>query len=215
QMASSGARMAFGPADFLPLVEEASAELDLALVSTLSDLARLPEAGGALMPGKAQDLSYIQYSSGSTRFPKGVMVTHANLMANCHAMNSFGVRNDENDRATSWLPFFHDMGLVGFVLGAVTSQASVDYLATEDFARRPLTWLKILSETRGTMSYAPSFGYELCARRVATMAEGALGLDLSSWRVAGIGGEMIKPNVMKAFAKAYKPYGFSDKAFCA
>ena len=91
----------------------------------------------------------------------------------------------------------------------------MDYLPTEDFARRPLTWLKMISENGGTVSYAPSFGYELCARRVSTMAEGALGLDLSRWRMAGIGGEMIKPNVMQAFAAAFRPYGFSDKAFCA
>ncbi len=215
QMSSSGARMALGPAEFLPLVNEAGDGLDLSLIGALGDLEALPETGGTLQPGKADDLSYIQYSSGSTRFPKGVMVTHKNLMTNCAAMNSFGVGNSDNERATSWLPFFHDMGLVGFVLGGVTSQSSMDYLATEDFARRPLTWLKILSQNGGTMSYSPSFGYELCARRVSSMAEGALDIDLSSWRVAGIGGEMIKPNVMQAFAAAFKPYGFSESAFCA
>ncbi len=215
QMVSSGARMALGPAEFLPLVQEAAVGMPLALIGSLTDVTALPEGQGTLKPGSAFDLSYIQYSSGSTRFPTGVMVTHASLMANCHGMNKYGVRNQPGERATSWLPFFHDMGLVGFMLGATTSQSSVDYLATEDFARRPLTWLKIISENQGTMSYAPSFGYELCARRVSSMAEGSLGLDLSSWKVAGIGGEMIKPNVMQAFADAFKPYGFSDKAFCA
>ena len=215
QMVSSGARMALGPAEFLPLVQEAATGIPLALIGSLPDITALPEGQGTLNPGGPSDLSYIQYSSGSTRFPTGVMVTHASLMANCHGMNKYGVRNQAGERAASWLPFFHDMGLVGFMLGAATSQSSVDYLATEDFARRPLTWLKILSDNQGTMSYAPSFGYELCARRVSTMAEGSLGLDLSSWKVAGIGGEMIKPNVMQAFADAFKPYGFSDKAFCA
>jgi fatty-acyl-CoA synthase len=215
QMTSSGARMALGPAEFLPLVKEAAASLSLDQIGTLDDMARWPEGRAPLQPGGPDDLSYIQYSSGSTRFPTGVMVTHTSLMANCRGMNQFGVRNALGERAMSWLPFFHDMGLVGFMLGAITSQTSVDYLATEDFARRPLTWLKILSDNGGTLSYAPSFGYELCARRVATMAEGALQLDLSKWRLAGIGGEMIKPNVMQAFAAAFKPYGFSDKAFCA
>jgi fatty-acyl-CoA synthase len=173
-------------------------------------------APSATLPGAASDdLSYIQYSSGSTRFPTGVMVTHASLMANCRAMTRYGVRNGAGDRGTSWLPFFHDMGLVGFMLGALTSQASMDYLPTEDFARRPLTWLKLISQNGGTVSYAPSFGYELCARRVTTMSEGSLDLDLSKWRVAGIGGEMIKPDVMRAFGAAFRPYGFSDKAFCA
>jgi fatty-acyl-CoA synthase len=216
QMSSSGARMALGAAEFLPLVKEAAAGVSLAMIGTLEEVAALPEGNGALNPGKPGDLSYIQYSSGSTRFPKGVMVTHASLMANSVAMNQFGVRSGGgNERATSWLPFFHDMGLVGFMLAPLTSQTSVDYLTTEDFARRPLTWLKLLSENGGTMSYGPSFGYELCARRVSTMAEGSVGVDLSKWRVAGIGGEMIKPHVMQAFADAFKPYGFSDKAFCA
>ena len=215
QILTSGARMALGPKAFLPLVQEAADGLSLTLIGALDDVMALPEGQGVLSPGRAQDLSYIQYSSGSTRFPMGVMVTHASLMANCYGMNKFGVRNGAGERAMSWLPFFHDMGLVGFMLGALTSQTSVDYLATEDFARRPLTWLKILSDNGGTMSFAPSFGYELCARRVASKSESTLALDLSKWRVAGIGGEMIKPGVMRAFAEAFKPYGFSDKAFCA
>ena len=214
QLTSSQARMALGPKEFLPLVTEAAQGLPLVLIGTHSDIAALPERG-ALVRVKAEDLSYIQYSSGSTRFPKGVMVAHANLMANCYGMNTFGLHVTADDRGMSWLPFFHDMGLVGFVLCGSTSQTSVDFLATEDFARRPLTWLKVFSENGATITYAPSFGYELCARRVSTMAEGALQLDLSKWRIAGIGGEMIKPKVMQAFADAFKPYGFSDKAFCA
>lgn len=214
QLISSSARAVIGPPEFMALVGEAAQGLALVLVGAHADIAALPEKGD-LSPVKPEELSYIQYSSGSTRFPKGVMVSHANLMANCLGMNTFGIRVRDGDRGTSWLPFFHDMGLVGFVLCGSTSQTSVDFLATEDFARRPLTWLKVLSENGGTVSYAPSFGYELCARRVSTMGEGALQLDLSRWRLAGIGGEMIKPKVMQAFAQAFKPYGFSDKAFCA
>jgi len=215
QLRSSGARMIVGPAEFMPLVTEAGLGFDLLLVGTVEDIHNRAAPAGALPRAKTDELSYIQYSSGSTRFPTGVMVTHASLMANCRVMTRDGVRNESGDRGASWLPFFHDMGLVGFMLGALTSQTSMDYLPTEDFARRPLTWLKIISENGGTVSYAPSFGYELCARRVSTMAEGALGLDLSRWRMAGIGGEMIKPNVMQAFAEAFRSYGFSEKAFCA
>jgi fatty-acyl-CoA synthase len=215
QIVSSDARMALGPAEFLPLVMDAAAGRSLALIGSLADISALPEGKGDLAPGKSSDLSYIQYSSGSTRFPMGVMITHESLMANCQGMNKQGVRNGPGDRAASWLPFFHDMGLVGFVLAVLAAQTSGDYLATEDFARRPLTWLKLISDNGGTASYAPSFGYELCARRVANKTDASLELDLSKWRVAGIGGEMIKPHVMQAFATAFKPYGFSEKAFCA
>ena len=215
QMVSSGARMALGPAEFLPLVKESAAGHALDLIGSLTDITALPEGQGTLSPGKTDDLSYIQYSSGSTRFPMGVMVTHASLMANCQGMNKHGVSTRLTDRTMSWLPFFHDMGLVGFMFGPLSSQTSADYLPTEDFARRPLTWLKLISDNGNSMSYAPSFGYELCARRVANKNDASLELDLSKWRIAGIGGEMIKPHVMHAFAAAFKPYGFSDQAFCA
>ena len=213
QLSSASAKMAFGPADFVPLVKEAAGP-SVGAVGSFAEAMALPEGQGRLAPGAAQDLSYIQYSSGSTRFPTGVMVPHAALMANCRGMN-YAVANAPGERATSWLPFFHDMGLVGFMLAVLASQTSTDYIATEDFARRPLNWLKLISENRGTMSFSPSFGYELCARRVQTMTEGALGLDLSAWRVAGIGGEMIKPQVMKLFGEAFAPYKFSTEAFNA
>jgi fatty-acyl-CoA synthase len=213
QITSSGATMVIGPADYLSLVNEATAGLDLLLVGTIKDVMALPQGEGAT-PGGPEDLCYLQYSSGSTRFPKGVAVTHHNLMVNCAAMN-VAVGNAPGERAVSWLPFYHDMGLVGFMLGCLTAQTTVDYLPTEDFARRPLTWLRIISENKGTMSYGPSFGYELCSRRFASASASAADLDLSSWRVAGIGGEMIKPQVMHAFADVFRSRGFSDLSFNA
>lgn len=213
QITSSGAKMVIAPPDFVSFVMEATQGLDLQLVGTLDDLLTMPTRQD-LAPGGADDLCYIQYSSGSTRFPKGVAVTHKNLMVNCIAMNT-AVGNAPGERGVSWLPFYHDMGLVGFMIGCLTSQTSVDYLPTEDFARRPLTWLRIISENRGTMSYSPSFGYELCARRFGSVTTTAPDLDLSSWRIAGIGGEMIKPKVMQNFATVFSASGFSDRAFNA
>jgi fatty-acyl-CoA synthase len=213
QIMSSGAMMVISPSDYLPFVIEATAGLTLRLVGTLDDVAALPQRDD-LSPGGPDDLCYLQYSSGSTRFPKGVAVTHTNLMINCAAMN-VAVGNAPGERAVSWLPFYHDMGLVGFMIGCLTAQTTVDYLPTEDFARRPLTWLRIISENRGTMSYGPSFGYELCSRRFASASATAPDLDLSSWRVAGIGGEMIKPQVMHAFADVFRSRGFADLAFNA
>ena len=213
QITSSGAAMVIAPADFLPFVQEATEHLPLHLAGTLDDLLAMP-TNEALSPGGPDDLCYIQYSSGSTRFPKGIAVTHANLMANCQAMNT-AVGIVPGDRGVSWLPFYHDMGLVGFMIGCLTAQTTVDFLPTEDFARRPLTWLRIISENRGTLSYSPSFGYELCSRRFSSAIATAPDLDLSNWRIAGIGGEMIKPKVMKAFAEVVGPSGFSEKAFNA
>lgn len=215
QIESSGARLVLSPSEFAPIVAEASAGLNLLMAGTRADLESVPEKVGGVCPAGTEGLAYIQYSSGSTRFPTGVCVTHASLMANGRAMVRDGLKLRDGDRAASWLPFFHDMGLVGFMLAPLVAQISVDYIATEDFARRPLTWLRILSENGGTLSYAPSFGYELCGRRISSRNEGARGLDLSRWRVAGIGGEMIKPQVMLQFAEVFKPYGFSEKAFCA
>ncbi len=213
QIISAKPRMLFGQTEILPLITEAAEGGGLERIGTYGEIATWAEGKGDLHKPHTDELSYIQYSSGSTRFPTGVCVTHNALMKNSSAM-SYAVDNFAGQRAVSWLPFFHDMGLVGFMLAVLASQTSTDYLTTEDFARRPLTWLRLISENRATMSYSPSFGYELCARRVQTMPEGSLGLDLSSWRVAGIGGEMIKPQVMKLFADTFKPYGMSEKAFC-
>ena len=215
QVQSSKSRMLLGPANYAELITEAAEGLGLVLAGTLQDLEALPSGPFSLHQPKPEDLCYIQYSSGSTRFPMGVMITHENLMANCVAMNRDGVKNDTGERLVSWLPLYHDMGLVGFMLAGLTGQTSIDYLPPEDFARRPLTWLKLISQNKGTISYSPSFGFELCARRVEVRKDQDLDLDLSSWRVAGIGGEMIKPHMMQHFAEVFAPYGFSEKAFCA
>ncbi len=213
QISSSGSVIAIAPQDYVPFVSDATDGLDMRLAGTLDDLLQAPRDDN-LKPGGADDLCYIQYSSGSTRFPKGVAVNHRSVLVNCAAMNQ-SVKNAPGERGVSWLPFYHDMGLVGFMLGCLTGQTTVDYLPTEEFARRPLTWLRLISENRGTMSYGPSFGYELCSRRFSSASASTPDLDLSSWRVAGIGGEMIKPKVMRGFADVFAKCGFSDKAFNA
>ncbi len=156
-------------------------------------------------------LSYLQFSSGSTRFPMGVCVSQSSGMANVAAIAHDGLQvRETGDRCVSWLPLYHDMGLVGFFLTPMTCQLTVDLLPTREFARRPHVWLDLISRNRGTIAYSPSFGYELCARRPA-----AAGLDLSCWRVAGIGGDMIRPHILHEFAERFAPAGFSAKAFVA
>jgi fatty-acyl-CoA synthase len=132
-------------------------------------------------------------------------------MANCHAIINHGLQVRPDDRGTSWLPLYHDMGLVGFMLAPLLCQLSVDYLTTRDFARRALLWLTLMSRNGGTLSYSPTFGYDLCSRRAATGA--TLDIDLRRWRAAGVGGDMVQPDVLARFAETFAPYGFRETAF--
>ena len=166
----------------------------------------LPEA-------KPDDISYLQYSSGSTRFPTGVAVTHEALLHNLCG-HATGMDFGENDRVVSWLPWYHDMGLVGCFLSPIANQASVDYIRTEHFARRPLAWLDLISRNKGmTLSYSPTFGYDICARRISSQSHVADRFDLSRWRTAGNGADMIRPDVMQSFVNAFADAGFKASAF--
>jgi fatty-acyl-CoA synthase len=167
----------------------------------------------ALPQAAPDDVAYLQYSSGSTRFPHGVAITHRQLLANL-AAHSHGMEVREGDRCVSWLPFYHDMGLVGCLLSPVANQVSADYLKTEDFARRPLAWLDLISRNEGTtLSYSPTFGYDICARRVSSQMDVAERFDLSRWRVAGNGADMIRPDVMQCFVDTFAAAGFDARAF--
>jgi fatty-acyl-CoA synthase len=178
------------------------------------------EAFNALVPAdvtlpelQPDNICYLQYSSGSTRFPHGVAVTHEALLNNL-AGHAHGMEFREGDRAISWLPWYHDMGLVGCFLSPIASQISVDYLKTEDFARRPLAWLDMISRNKGTsLSYSPTFGYDICARRISSQSNVAERFDLSRWRLAGNGADMIRPDVMQSFVNAFAPAGFKASAF--
>ena len=172
----------------------------------------LPEKPVDLRPLGPADLSYIQFSSGSTRHPHGVQISQRALMANLAGMTGpAGLDVVPGDRAVSWLPLYHDMGLIGFLMGPLSSQLAIDYLTPRDFARRPMQWLNIISRNRGSISYSPSFGYDLSMRRGAMQVPADL--DLSCWRRAGIGGDMIRPEVLHRFADAFEPSGFDRKAF--
>lgn len=170
-----------------------------------------PEA--ALQQAHGEQIAYLQYSSGSTRFPHGVAITHHALLNNL-AAHSHGMQIDGTDRCISWLPWYHDMGLVGCFLSPIANQVSTDYLKTEDFARRPLAWLDMISRHDGTaLSYSPTFGYDICARRMSSQTKAAERFDLSRWRVAGNGADMIRPDVMQAFVDAFADAGFKASAF--
>ncbi|MBX7536237.1 fatty acyl-AMP ligase [Qipengyuania flava] len=166
----------------------------------------LPEA-------KPHDISYLQYSSGSTRFPTGVAVTHEALL---HNLRGHAEATDigAGERVVSWLPWYHDMGLVGCLLSLIANQVSGDYLKTEHFARRPLAWLDLISRNKGnSLSYSPTFGYDICARRISSQSNVAERFDLSRWRTAGNGADMIRPDVMQNFVNAFADAGFKATAF--
>ncbi len=204
-----GAAAASGPAALRPLLEAAAARAGARLL----DVEALPDAPVAPAPAAPDDACYLQFSSGSTRAPTGVLVTHRALMANVSAIIRHGLKVEARDRAVSWLPLFHDMGLVGFLLSPLAAAMSVDLMATDAFVRRPLLWLKLMSDNGGTVSYSPTFGYELCARRAETAD--VSGLDLSRWRVAGVGGDMVRAAPLATFARRFAASGFSDRAFVA
>lgn len=209
-LASAGAAAVFGPESLRPWLADAAGAAGAKIAMTVSDL---PEAPAADLPAPtAEDPCYVQFSSGSTRNPTGVLCTHAALMANALAATRDGLQVRPQDRAISWLPLYHDMGLVGFMLMPLSVQMSIDLMPTGAFVRRPLLWLDLMSKNGATISYSPSFGYELCAKRGDGSREG---LDLSAWRIAGCGGDMVRPGPLTAFAERYAAAGFKDTAFVA
>jgi len=153
--------------------------------------------------------AYVQFSSGSTSEPKGVVVRQQALMANANAIACHGLRIQAADRACSWLPFCHDMGLVGFSVVAMCCQRSVDYLSPYAFAASPLSWLKLMSEQATTIVYAPSFAWRLAARR----CRGTEQLDLRLLRIAGVGGDRVRIEDLDAFVDVMSVAGFRREAF--
>lgn len=212
QLESCDPKMLFYPAELSAMAGEAARLKGVEGIDWESFTERdAPEA--ELPQAKTDDIAYLQYSSGSTRFPHGVAITHHALLNNLSA-HSHGMKLQESDRCVSWLPWYHDMGLVGCFLSVVANQVSTDYLKTEDFARRPLAWLDLITRNQGTtLSYSPTFGYDICARRMSSQTKASERFDLSRWRVAGNGADMIRPDVMQAFVDAFADAGFKASAF--
>jgi fatty-acyl-CoA synthase len=196
--------------DFLGHISEGAARAGVFRVLSHSALQSLPEAATKLEPLGAEEEAYIQYSSGSTSNPKGVLISQKAIIANARGILREGLKLTPEDRAFSWLPLYHDMGLVGFCLSPMLGQVSVDFLSTTSFARRPALWLKLMSDNSSTITYSPSFGYDLAARRINGEA---VTLDLSRLRVAGIGGDMVRADVLESFGATLSVAGFRAEAF--
>jgi len=208
----SQASAALANEDYINFLGEAAEDLQrLRWVGTPEQLAKLPAPDITLQPNQPSETAYLQYTSGSTRTPRGVIITERALMSNLRGIVRNGLKIHSGDRIASWLPFYHDMGLVGMLMASMVTQVSVDYLATRDFAIRPLQWLRLISRNRCTVAFSQPFGLKLCTLRVrdSDLEE----LDLSCWRAAGVGAEMIRPDVLRNFAEKFAPAGFSMNSF--
>lgn len=155
-------------------------------------------------------LAFLQYTSGSTSTPKGVMLSHANLLHNEFLIHSY-FESSSNSIGVGWLPLYHDMGLIGNVLQPMYADFPIVLMSPVDFVQNPLRWLKAISKYRGTISGGPNFAYDLCIRRITPEQRAAL--DLTSWKVAFCGAERIDADVVDRFVRTFAPSGFRESAF--
>ncbi len=171
----------------------------------------LPAADGSFRPAAAhpEQIALLQYTSGSTGQPKGVILSHADLLANIRAMGE-RVRADAGDVFVSWLPLYHDMGLIGAWLGSLCYAMTAVLMPPTAFLARPARWLRTIHEHRGTLSAAPNFAYQLCADKI-TDAD-LEGLDLGCWRLAVNGAEPVSPHTIERFTERFQRYGFDSRA---
>jgi acyl-CoA synthetase (AMP-forming)/AMP-acid ligase II len=162
------------------------------------------------LSGGESGISFLQYTSGSTSKPKGVMLTHENLLHNLHLIEE-GFGHHKDSRGVIWLPPYHDMGLIGGILQPAYAGFPVYLLSPLSFLKKPLRWLRAITKYRATTSGGPNFAYELCIRKIPSEAKKAL--DLSSWDLAFNGAEPIQPSTIERFTQAFGPCGFDAKAY--
>lgn len=203
-LANAGARVVVADRQLLPAARLLASTREVSATS-LDNLESQGELGAGVARVVSADLALIQYTSGSTGDPKGVALSHGNLIANMRAIGQ-GARLTDRDVAVSWLPLYHDMGLIGVWLTAFLHASPVVLLSPLQFLARPERWLWAFHRFGGTVAPAPNFGYELCCRKVRD--EDLAGLDLSTWRVALNGAEPVRPATVERFLARFEPYGF-------
>ncbi|MFK3941982.1 non-ribosomal peptide synthase/polyketide synthase [Pseudomonas monteilii] len=221
-------------ARLLSIIDDAEPRLLLTVAALGDTLQGLDALGGAGAPAllavdgldpaladnwqapalQAHDIAFLQYTSGSTALPKGVQVSHGNLVANEQLIRrGFGIDLNPDDVIVSWLPLYHDMGLIGGLLQPIFSGVPCVLMAPGYFLARPLRWLQAISDHGGTISGGPDFAYRLCSERISEAA--LAGLDLSRWRVAYSGSEPIRQDSLATFAETFRACGFRPEQFFA
>ncbi len=183
--------------------------LDILLTDTIDEAA----ATGWVMPeGITGDtLAFLQYTSGSTGTPKGVMVSHQNILSNVHIMVQTFFQEEQGERIVSWLPIYHDMGLIGCILTPLYQGDTAINMPPTAFLERPARWIRAFSNYKGTMTAAPNFAFDLCAEKIKE--EELEGVDLSSWKTAVNGSEVVRAASLEAFTNRFSPYGFKNRTF--
>lgn len=161
------------------------------------------------MPCRADDIAFLQYTSGSTADPKGVMVSHGNLIHNMSLIAKY-FQLTETTRIVNWLPAYHDMGLIGQLLMSLYLGCELVYMSPVSFMQKPIGWLRAITKYRATYSGAPNFAYELCVEKFNPEIDGDV--DLSSWALAFNGAEPVRKETLEKFIYTFVPYGFQAKS---
>ncbi len=207
---TAGAEVLVAFPEVLPLARLLSAQLPgIRKVVTVAELSAPGREERLHIPVREEDVAFLQFTSGSTGNPKGVVLTHANLLANLRSIGK-GAEILPDDVVVSWLPLYHDMGLIGCWMGSLYFGLPLVLMSPLTFLARPSRWLWAIHRHRGTISAAPNFAYELCVSRIAD--EEIDGLDLSSWRLAMNGAEPVSPEAVRRFIERFERNGFRPGA---
>ncbi len=205
---AADAKLLFLP-DTLDALKEEFSTTSSVSIFCFSELENM-QRHGDVQALSADEQAYIQFSSGSTSEPKGIMISQRAISHNARAILRECIRITPEDRAFSWLPLYHDMGLVGFSIAPLFAQTTVDYITPTNFARRPLLWLQLMSQNQCSITYAPVFGYKLAASKFKREENQ---FNLSKIKIAGIGGDMIHADQLDMFSETLAPTGFKSQSF--